>query len=193
MLGMEIMLAGGFVVGVVAIAYLDRKMMAEAWKGAASSLGFVYREASLFDHPSMAGRHLGVEVLVDVERRGHGKNRRYYTRYRVYFGKHLGLGLWIGREGFFSGVSKFFGSQDIQLGDSSVDSTLMIKGSEPDRVRAFMTRDRRDGAMMLVRRFPDAEIDDEGMLLLVRGVAKKAGTLTSNVDDLVKAALAFRD
>lgn len=118
---------GGVVIFVVGLVCLGAFIAIEAvgganrrraWSQVATELGL--------DHygPMDYGGRLGEsEVRMDVIKRGSGKNRRIFTRFRA-MGELPG-GLSIGKEGFFSRLT-----EDIKTGDASFDTEVRVTGDE---------------------------------------------------------------
>lgn len=106
----------------------------------------------------MSGRYKGYTVEVYTFTKGSGKNSSTWTRFHVNFRKSLGLGLQLKRQGFFSGIAKVFGAQDIEIGDAGFDKAIVVKGARPERVREFMTQARSHADSSIVhelQRCPD--------------------------------------
>jgi hypothetical protein len=73
-----------------------------------------------------------------------------------------GLYFKIYREGFFSSMGKFFGMQDIEIGDPFFDDQLIIKGNDPEKIKLLFA----DATIKeLIQRQPRVHLeirDDEG-------------------------------
>ena len=54
-------------------------------------------------------------------------------------------------EGIWEKVRKFFGAQDVQLGDALFDPTFIVETNRTDRARALLTRDVRARLVRLAR------------------------------------------
>jgi len=70
------------------------------------------------------------EILLDHFSRQTGKTTIPYTRIRSPFTNQDNLYFKIYRQGFFSGVAKYFGMQDIQLNDEEFDKDFVLKGND---------------------------------------------------------------
>jgi hypothetical protein len=177
-------LAGAIVVAAV------RKQTARVdtvWREAADELGMHFRPGALFVARSIDGFMHGSHVRVDKITKNAGNHSESFTRYRVDHPQPLDLGLKLQREGFFSGVSKFFGTQDIEVGDPAFDGEVVVKGHDPSRVVEFLTPSRRLRILRLFQSFKGLEIDDRSLTYRSRGVAKVAREIVSTVRRLALA------
>lgn len=69
--------------------------------------------------------------------------RGAYVRVTSPFARPLDLGLGVGPEGILSSIAELLGAHDIEVGDAGFDSWLMIRGDEPERVRALLGPEAR--------------------------------------------------
>lgn len=159
-----------------------------AWRTAANELGLAYQPARLFAQRSMRGEVQGCHVVVDVYRRQSGKHSESYTRYKVHYPTPLGLGLRLEREHALSGVAKFFGSQDIEVGDGKFDDAVMVKGSNAHRIQEFLTPSRRMRVLRLFDSYNGSKIADDALSWRRRGTETDAGAITTTVRRLVRTA-----
>jgi len=183
------MTIAGVVVAIIVIASQYQNKTKEAWAEAASRLGFRYAPGSWTSSASICGLRNGISVTVDTVSRGSGNSRTTYTRYRARYPKRLGLGLKLTREGFFSGVGKFFGSQDIEVGDTMFDQDVMVKGASATRVREFLTPARRRRIHRFLTSYKGGVIDDEEVRWERAGMERDPFTIVGTVSALVELAL----
>lgn len=173
------------------------KTTTESWAAASRNLGLAFSPGGLLRSRKIEGRVEGFYVKVDTYTRRSGTSSRHLrastrsrtcTRFTVFFPRSLGLGLRLTKEGFLTGLTKLFGVQDVQVGDGSFDSEVLVKASNPARVREFLTPARR----MRVRRFfsshPTATIDDAGVRATFPGLVRSSQSLESIVRSLVRLA-----
>ena len=180
----------GFTVAL-GVTVSRRKEATAAWSRAAIRLGLPFTPPDLLGMPHIRGRYEGARVLVDTFRRSHGKSSTTHTRFQVWFPHHLGLGLELSQEGLFSGVSRFFGAQDITFGDTAFDAETMVKGRDPAQVAGFLTPARRSETRRLLKAFPGATITDERISWSRRGMITNHALIASTVQKLVRAAREF--
>lgn len=181
-----------FVAGIIVVAILigiaSKKRTDRAWTAVAQNLGLDYTPRRFGGRRDMRGTVDGCGVRVATVKRGSGKNSTTYTQFTVHYGRHLGLGLRITREGFFSGVAKFFGSQDIRTGDDDFDRRVLIKGDDEDRVNRFLTAARRTQIATAIELFPELEIQDSHVVLEQRGILKSPQGIAGTIRQLVPLA-----
>lgn len=84
--------------------------------------------------------------------------RGAYVKVTSPFARPLDLGLGVGPEGILSSIAELLGAHDIEVGDAELDSWLMIRGDEPERVRALLGPDAQR-AISALRAF-DLRITD---------------------------------
>ena len=166
---------------VVVSARAHSKKVGETWSAVARDLHLLYDPGGAFRGRSLSGRHRENDILVDTFTRSSGKSSTTYTRYRVRYPRPLGLGLKLAREGFFSGVSKVFGAQDIQIGDATFDQGVMVKGDDPARVVRFLTLARRARIQRALMSFSGLKIGDEEIYWERTGVESSAARLADTV------------
>ena len=126
------------------LAIASHKKTIAAWRQAAEELGISFTGTQRLVKPSMEGRVAGFQVKVHAYTQSSGQSSTTYTDFRVSFPGSLDMGLKLSRElALVSGITKFFGAQDILSGDEVFDTTFVIKGTEPDDVIGFLTEDIR--------------------------------------------------
>lgn len=146
------------------------KNMTDAWGAIARGHGLRMTPGSMLKGPRLGGRYKGHRISVHTVTRGGSKNRRTYTRFEMAFDKDLGLGLRLESESAFSGVAKFFGAQDIQVGDAGFDNQVVVKGRDAEGIRAFLTPARRFHCLRFLTRNGRRSIHDRGVDIEIRGV-----------------------
>jgi len=179
-----LILAGiGFVVYLV-IRY--EKSVDELWKQTAQELGLRYKK--ILEGRQIEGTVNGLHVIIDTVTRGSGKSRTNYTRYCAVYPKPLGLGLRLTRQGFFSGISKWFGAQDIEVGDSAFDDDVIVKGGDVSRIVEFLTPGRRYRVHRLLTSHPESVIDDSCVTLETTGVETNREVLAGTIHRVARVA-----
>ena len=134
---------------------------------------------------SLQGSVKGYRVIVNTHG---GDSGEAWTRYRVTYRKPLGLGLNLTPPHMLSGVAKFLGSQDLEIGDSSFDDAVVVKGREAKRIAAFLTPSRRRRIHRLLSEKYHCVVDDRGVEWSEEGLASNANILISNIQAGVSAA-----
>lgn len=182
----------GFVVLFVGTIFGVNLMLSrqanEAWSRAARTLGLRAKPGGFLKRREIDGDRGGFRVKLDTYTVRSGKNSTTYTRFRLWFPRRLGLGLQLTKEGFWAGVTKFFGAQDIAVGDAGFDGQVLVKGSDPERVRRWLTPARRLRVRHYLEAYSGAHIDDEGVRWEVRGVIRDARRIVTGIDAMVRLA-----
>lgn len=70
--------------------------------------------------------------------------RGAYVKITSTFDMPYDLGLGVGPEGVLSSIAELLGAHDIELGDDAFDRAFMVRGDEPERVKALLGPDARN-------------------------------------------------
>jgi len=70
------------------------------------------------------------EILLDHFSRRQGKSSKSYTRIRAPFTNADNLYFKLYKKGFFSGIAKYFGMQDIHIKNEEFDREYILKGND---------------------------------------------------------------
>ena len=134
----------------------------EIWRQIARDIGGQYQDGGFFGGDILRCRSGEWEITLDTYTVSTGKSSTTYTRMRAPFENRDRLYFKIYREGFFASVGKFFGMQDIQIGDNYFDENFVIKGNNEEKIRLLL----RDPKLKeLIQTQPDICFqirDDEG-------------------------------
>lgn len=168
------------------------KKINEEWEAAANRLGLHYAGGEIFSTRKIYGQFKGFSVIVDTFSRSSGKSSTTYTRYRISY-PSLGLGLRITRQGFFSGVSKFFGAQDIESNDAMFDKSVIVKGRSEENTINFLTSERRSKIRVHFISYPDSVMEDSKITVEIYGIVDNANKIVSCVKSLAALASDFTD
>lgn len=186
--GFIFILFAGVMIIVIVVGISQSKQATEAWSSAARSLGLTLDPGGAFRRRNLSGIHRDNHVQVDTFSRGSGKSSTTYTRYRIRYPKPLGLGLQLTQEGFFTGVSKAFGAQDIEVGDAGFDQSVLIKGNNPQAITRFLTLARRSRIHRALYSFNRLKIGDDEIYWEHRGVQRSAEKLSGTIQRLSQLA-----
>jgi hypothetical protein len=107
------------------------------------------------------------------------------TRVRVRFPNPLGLGLYVGL-GQVSGIAKFFGAQDIEVGDPAFDQAFVVRGGPESMVRQVLHAQMRAELLGFASRGARVEIQDDRLEAWLPGMLFKGQEL----DELLMRAMA---
>jgi hypothetical protein len=110
----------------------------EIWTQISKDIGGDYIDGGFWKQKKILYKHNQWEFLLDTYSQSNGKSSTTYTRLRVPFINKDGLYFNIYQENFLSSIGKFFGSQDIQLGDRNFDDKFMIKGNNEYQIKKLL-------------------------------------------------------
>ncbi len=134
----------------------------EIWSQIAADIGGEFVEGGFWGKDVLIYKHGNWQILLDTYTVSTGKSSTTYTRMRAPFVNRDGLYFKIYREGIFSSMGKFFGMQDIEIGDSFFDDQFIIKGNDSEKIKMLLADTRiRD----LIQQQPRIHLeirDDEG-------------------------------
>ncbi len=88
-------------------------------------------------------------VFMDYVTHSTGQTTTTYTRIRIPFRNDQGFKFKIYQEGFFSGIGKVFGMQDIQIGQMDFDERFIIKSSSEETVKALLNDTIRESMLKI--------------------------------------------
>ena len=135
----------------------------EIWSQIAYDIGGRFKHGGFWARDYISYYHEEWEIILDTYTVSTGKSKITYTRMRAPFANRDGLYFKIYRKGFFSGVSKFFGMQDIEIGDEYFDKDFIIKGNSEYQIGNLLAGDE---IKALIERHPKIHFeirDDEGI------------------------------
>lgn len=107
---------------------------AEIWSQMAADIGADYIEGGWFKGDGVVYQHGEWKLVLDTYTVRTNNSSTTYTRLRAPFVNKDGLYFKIYREGIFSSVGKFFGMQDLEVGDPFFDDSFVIKGNNQQQL-----------------------------------------------------------
>lgn len=110
----------------------------EIWSQVAAEIGGEYQDGGFWGKDELRCRSGEWEMVLDTYTVSTGKSSTTYTRMRAPFANKDGLYFKVYREGFFSGIGKLFGMQDIQIGDSFFDDAFVIKSNSAAKIQQLL-------------------------------------------------------
>jgi hypothetical protein len=186
-----VFIAFPIVVGLILLGISQGKKADVAWKEAAQDLKGRYHKPSLGKR-HITGRVDGHPITVSTVVQKRGSSSSKYTRYELRFRKR-GLGYEMRREGALSGVAKFFGSQDIEVGEQEFDRAVLVKGRRAKRIRDFLTPERQKAVLQVLFTHPGAVIKDGEISWDQRGVSRSAAQIVGVARRFARLAQAMSD
>lgn len=127
------------------------------WARVARTLGLNFSPWSMSGRPDLSGAVDGLGVRVTIEQRGSGNSKKTYTVFRVAY-PDAGIDIGIGPETAFHRMGKWFGVQDVEVGDPLFDEAFVVAG-DPSSVVVWLTEGRRLAILRLAEGFPGVKID----------------------------------
>jgi hypothetical protein len=145
--------------GVAAFLAAKRQMDTTnaEWGRVAHALGLQFSPWSMSSRPDLSGAVDGLGARVTVEQRGSGNSKKSYTVFRVAY-PDAGIDIRIGPETALHRMGKWFGVQDVEIGDPAFDEAFVVAG-DPSAVAGWLTESRRLAILRLAQGFPGMTID----------------------------------
>lgn len=106
----------------------------EIWSQIASEYNGQFKNGGFFGKDEVHIIYEDWEIILDHFSRKSGKSRRSYTRIRAPFLNRDNLYFKLYREGFFTGIAKYFGMKDIQLNNEDFDNQFVLKGNDEFKI-----------------------------------------------------------
>lgn len=187
-MGFEVLIIIG-VIAAIAIGFTKNRnqQINQSWNRVAQELDLSLRHAALGTKPQLSGFVEGHDLTVDIDKKRRGKSNTPWTRFRLGMSP-LGLGLKLRSEGFFGGISKAFGAQDIQVGDATFDDKIRVQGSSEAMMREYLTPERRRTIQHFLSSFKGAVITDDEISLSSRGYVRDSDQLLETINAMLQVA-----
>jgi len=138
------------------------------------------------------------ELVLDTYTVSNGQSSQTYTRGRLLFPLRDEFRFRMYRRSVFSGIGKFFGMQDLEVGLPALDRDFIIKADSPGRIQALLIRGAVNRALLTLRagtfetrKFRKRGIDTTTVRELVystAGVLRDGAKLDALVDLFADAA-----
>lgn len=109
----------------------------EMWRRLCDEIGAEYVEGGFWKGDKVRGRLGEWTITLDTYTVSTDKSSITYTRLRAPYVNQDGFRFSIYRKNIFSGIGKFFGLQDIEVGYPEFDDNFIIKGNNEEAVRAL--------------------------------------------------------
>lgn len=134
----------------------------EIWRQLAQEIGGEFVDGGFWKKDRVEARHQEWTLVLDTYAVSSGKYSIPYTRLRAPYVNQDGFRFTVYRRGLFSGIGKFFGMQDVEVGHPEFDRDFIIQGNHEEKLRAlFANPTLRE----LIRTQPDIHLqvmDDNG-------------------------------
>lgn len=183
------LILAGIVMAIIG-ALRHRNAYRVAWTAAAEELGLQIEQANFLTSPKIRGS-VGA-FGATVETASSGSNNNTYTRYRVTY-PSLNMGLSLRSENPFTKITRFFGVQDVEVGDRRFDDTFQVQADSEELIRAFLTPGRREALIRLIASYGNVTITDDTIKYDKGKVETDGSTIVSTVRRLVSTAQVLTD
>ena len=177
----------------IAATQSNKRKIAASWKEAASRLKIHHNAGDFFTKPELYGSVNGCRVKITIRTKNQGAGSNKLTRYEIDYPQALQFGLNLTEQSVLSGLKRFLGAQDIELGDPSFDDFVVVRSQDSVRAREFLNPARRLYVRRMLSLYPGAEITDSSFRWERKGVDDEPSSLVSNVKRMVDFAVNMTD
>src|SRR5688572_14616900 len=167
----------------------------EIWRQLSGEIQGRYVEAGFCKGDKVQANHGEWTVTLDTYAVSTGKVVILFTRLRAPYVNSGGFRFTVYRGGMFSEVAKWFGMQDIQVGDALFDRDFVIKGTDEARVRELFHAPRIRKLVAAQREIHFTVKDDEGWFgaTFPEGVDELYFTVPGVITDIERLKLLYED
>lgn len=134
----------------------------EVWTQLAEQIGARFVPGSFLKSDRVEATHGEWTVVLDTYTVSNGKTSTTFTRLRAPYINPDGFRFTIYRKTVFSGIGKFFGMQDIEIGHEEFDRDFIIKATDESKVRSLLDEPRLRALIEAQPQIHLAAKDDEG-------------------------------
>ena len=171
----------------------NEKRVKQAWGAFAAANDMQFQATGPNRDLYIEGQHNDVDVTVEREIRGSGKNRTVYTCFHAYLRNKTPDGMVLSSENVGDRISKFFGGQDIELGDEHADSQLRIRGADVEGIREFLSNKGILDAVMDFVTDSKGRIERGRVRLVISGTITNGDVINMHLDTVTRAAVRIDD
>ena len=111
----------------------------EMWQKLSEAVGGRYVDGGFWKGDKVQIDHEDWTVTLDSYAVSTGKTTVVYTRMRAPFVNPTGFRFLVYRKSMFTGLGKFFGMQDIEIGDSLFDEDFVVQSTDEDRIKLLLS------------------------------------------------------
>ena len=110
----------------------------EIWRQVSAEIGARYEAGRFWKGDKVIASHGDWTIILDTY--FCAASKMTYTRVRAAFVNPGDFRFTIYRKGLFSDIAKWFGMQDVEIGEATFDRMFIIKGNDESRLRTLFTR-----------------------------------------------------
>jgi hypothetical protein len=158
----------------------------EIWRQLSEETNARFVEGGVWKSDKVEATHGEWTVTLDTYAVSTGKVTIIYTRMRAPYVNPDGFRFNIYRRGFFSGVGKMLGMQDIEIGLEEFDNDFIIKGNDEGKLRQLFANPRIRELISSQKDVNFSVRDDEGWFgpKFPEGVDELAFAVTGVIKDV---------
>lgn len=171
-------------IGVFAAIAISRnnKKVNDAWADAASKLRLIYSDSS--GTRIFKGQHGEIALEVRTETVG----KATWTSYKAEFPESLPFPVRLQPQTFLSRFGNTVLNRiDLETGDDSFDSKIIVESSRPEEIREFLDERARNTVRRLLARFDEFEMNNQQVTVKHSRLISSESELVDNVRLLVNA------
>jgi hypothetical protein len=110
----------------------------EIWRQLCAEIDAQYVEVGFWKGDKVQATHGPWTITLDTYAVSTGKSTIVYTRMRAPFVNPEGFRFTVYRKGIFSDIGKWFGMQDIEIGDQAFDEDFILKSDQESKLRELL-------------------------------------------------------
>ena len=186
-----IIVAGVFTL-IIALVYKQKMRTLETWSMTADSLGLRFNNGGWALPSKIFGEVNNNKVTVKTATRGSGKNSHTVTEYNIDYAMPVEFKFKLTKQHLLHSFGKMFGMQDIEVGDSSFDDSVVVQGSDAARIKDFLTAPRRKHIKKILELYKEVAITNHGIEVVTRGMESSLQKLKSTIETLCAMAAAVQ-
>ena len=134
----------------------------EIWQQLCTQINARYIEGGFWKGDKVVATHGPWTITLDTYVVSTGKATIVYTRLRAPYVNPDGFRFTAYRKGLFSGIGKWFGMQDIEIGDAAFDQDFILKSNQELKMRELLAIPRIRELISQQPQIYFAVKDDEG-------------------------------
>lgn len=110
----------------------------EIWRKLCAEIDGQYVDGGFWKGDAVKATHGSWTVTLDTYTVSDGKTSTTFTRMRAPFANSNGFRFTVYRKSLFSGIGKWFGMQDIEIGDPAFDDAFILKSNDETKLRELL-------------------------------------------------------
>jgi hypothetical protein len=165
----------------------------EVWRQLSEEIGAKFVEGGFWKGDKVEVTHGQWTVTLDTFAVSTGKVTIVYTRMRAPYINPNAFRFTIYRRNFCSDIGKWFGMQDIEIGEEAFDRDFIIKATDESQVRSLLTNQKIRDLIAQQREIQFSVKDDEGWFgsQFPEGVDELHFTVTGVIKDIERLKLLY--